>query len=137
MFLSHIWFWSLLLYKISLNKQTKLKKKHVNDNHITFEVSLNFLGIWATWTWCGQAYICGLGAILSWVCQKSIHKDSSILKVTYLKINLIFIKMNKITPNIDVLEIQIQQFRGNNYFCLTFYLVIYENVDYFTTNFKI
>ena len=48
-FESHIWFWDLLLYKISFNKQTKKKKiNHINDNHIKFEVSLHFLGIWPT-----------------------------------------------------------------------------------------
>jgi hypothetical protein len=40
-------FWGLLLYKISFKKQTN-EINHINDNHIKFEVSLHFRGIWST-----------------------------------------------------------------------------------------
>jgi hypothetical protein len=38
----------LLLFKISFNKQKKTKIRHINDNHIKFEVSLHLGGIWPT-----------------------------------------------------------------------------------------
>ena len=34
------------MYKISLNRQKKTKINHINDNHIKFDVSLHFGGIW-------------------------------------------------------------------------------------------
>ena len=42
----HIWFWGLLLYNKSFNKQKKTKINCINDNHVKFEVSLHFGGIW-------------------------------------------------------------------------------------------
>ena len=42
MFHSHIWFWGLF------HQTNKTKVNHINDNHIKFEVSLHFLGIWLT-----------------------------------------------------------------------------------------
>ena len=36
------------MYKISFNKQKKTKINHISDNHIKFEVSLHFGGIWST-----------------------------------------------------------------------------------------
>ena len=46
-FQSQILFWGLLLYKISFNKQTN-EINCINDNHIKFDVSLHFWGIWST-----------------------------------------------------------------------------------------
>ena len=46
-FQSHIWFWGLLLYKISLNKQIKLYKPYQWQSHQVL-VSLHFLAIWPT-----------------------------------------------------------------------------------------
>ena len=56
-FQSHIWFWGLLLYKTSFNKQNKNRINHINDNHIRFEVSLHFLE---------SGLLCGGGSFLTY-----------------------------------------------------------------------
>ena len=36
----------LAIVQNKFQQANKTKKKHINDNHIKFEVSLHFLGIW-------------------------------------------------------------------------------------------
>ena len=63
-FQSHIWFWGLLYLQNKFQQTNVNEINHVNDNHIKFEVSLHFLGIWPTL--CHGQFLAGKAATVAY-----------------------------------------------------------------------